>query len=76
MQPRRITQNWSVDIDDSFNRRVDDGSLVFWKPGLTAWINCWGNGVEPGKAAAVQFIREDASLDRVDVMDEDDAGAG
>jgi len=69
---RKITEDWSVDIDDSFQRRIEDESLVFWKPGQSVWINCWGDGTHPSKAEALANVREDADPQRRQVLDEED----
>lgn len=68
---RRITENWSVGIDESFQRRVEDGSLVFWRPGRTVWIICWGDGRTPTKREALALIKEDASPARQELFEED-----
>ena len=41
-----MTEEWSLHLPGEFRRRVEDGSLVLWKPGLTFWINVWGNNGE------------------------------
>ena len=69
---RQITENWWIDVDKSFGHRIEDGSIVFWKPGRTIWINCWGDGVSPTKAEALAGILEDADPHRRQIADEDD----
>lgn len=39
----QMTDEWSILLPGQFKRRIEDGSLVFWRDGLTAWINVWGN---------------------------------
>ena len=31
----RITTEWIMDIPEDFERRVEDGKLIFWKTGIT-----------------------------------------
>lgn len=69
---RQITKNWFVNIDSSFQRRVEDGSLVFWQPGKTVWINCWGDGNRPTKLEAIQAIRQEAAPNRRQILDGED----
>lgn len=38
---QQISEDWWIGIDDSYKTRVDDGSLVFWRPERTVWINIW-----------------------------------
>lgn len=39
----QMTRDWATTLPEKFNRRFEDGALVLWRPGLTAWINVWGN---------------------------------
>ena len=36
-----MTKGWRVALPEQFNRRIEDGSLVLWRPELTFWINVW-----------------------------------
>lgn len=38
-----MTEDWSIQLPLPFNRRFEEGSLVLWRPGVTAWIMAWGN---------------------------------
>lgn len=38
-----MPNGWSLTLPVEFNRRIEDGSLVLWMPGLTFWINVWNN---------------------------------
>jgi hypothetical protein len=38
-----MTREWAIQLPLAFNRRFEDGSLVLWRPGITAWIQVWGN---------------------------------
>lgn len=37
----KITENWSFDIESRLLRRLENSSLVVWKPGLTIWMNAY-----------------------------------
>ena len=37
----QLTAEWSIDLPGEFNRRIDDGDLVFWRPGITAFVAIW-----------------------------------
>jgi hypothetical protein len=39
----RMTEGWSITLPEKFNRRVEEGNLVLWRPGITLWIAVWGN---------------------------------
>lgn len=38
-----LTATWTVTLPEKFARRVEDGSLVLWRPGLTMWIASFNN---------------------------------
>ncbi len=38
-----LSKYWSITVPIPFNRRVDDDSLVLWKPGLTFWMTQFEN---------------------------------
>lgn len=39
----QLTAEWAITLDGPFNRRIEDGDLVLWRPGLTVWIAIWNN---------------------------------
>jgi len=39
----QITKTWSISLDQKYNRRIEDGSMVIWRPGVTVWLIAWGN---------------------------------
>ncbi|RLS43157.1 MAG: hypothetical protein DWH81_03025 [Planctomycetota bacterium] len=69
---RRITENWLIDMDTTYETWVEDGSLAFAKPGRTIWIDCWGDGDEPSKSEIVALIKSEASPDRDDLFEADE----
>lgn len=38
---RALTSLWSIDLDDSFERRAGNGDLVFWRPGRTVYASVY-----------------------------------
>ncbi len=38
-----VNAEWSIHLPEKFARRVEDGSLVLWRPGLTIWLTQWNN---------------------------------
>ncbi|MFV8050746.1 DUF2185 domain-containing protein [Mycobacterium sp. 48b] len=40
---QQLTRNWALTLPQPMNQRMEDGSLVFWRPGLTAWLSAWGD---------------------------------
>jgi hypothetical protein len=61
----RMTDEWSLTLPVPFNRRIEDGSLVVWRPGLTFWIAVWGNDHDETADERVRWILDAASPGRV-----------
>jgi hypothetical protein len=38
-----LTARWSLYLPEKFARRLEDGSLVLWRHGLTIWLAAWNN---------------------------------
>jgi hypothetical protein len=53
----QITREWSVTLPGEFNRRVEDGALVLWRPGLTVWMLVWGNDHAESLQARLNGLR-------------------
>ena len=71
----QMTKRWSIELPGSFNRRIEDDSLVFWRPKLTIWTNVWTNGGEYESAAQrVEQIRAETSADAFDLKVESSEG--
>ena len=59
-----LTETWALHLPDEFARRVEDGSLVLWRPGLTIWLAAWGNDNSESQAQRLNLIKRDASPER------------
>ena len=55
----QMTEDWSISLPGKFNRRFEDGSLVIWRPGITAWIVIWGNDDKESAQERLKAIRTD-----------------
>jgi hypothetical protein len=64
----RMTETWTIDLPVPFRRRVEDGSLVLWRVGLTCWIGVHG-GEDPIDDRAGK-LRASVSPDAYDVRSE------
>ena len=56
-----LTKNWMLVLPDDYARRIEDGSLVLWRPGITLWINAWGNDRGESQAARLAAMTSDIS---------------
>lgn len=61
-----LTADWSIHLPDRFARRIEAGSLVLWRPGLTIWLSAWNNDHGESQAKRLDGIRKSASPKRFD----------
>ena len=59
----QMTRDWAVTLPQQFNRRIEDDSLVFWRPGITAWTIVWGNDKGESQQERLEWLRGDTSPD-------------
>lgn len=64
-----LTATWSIHLPEQFARRVEDGSLVLWRPGLTLWLAAWGNDNKQAQAERLTSIKNEASPARFDARE-------
>jgi hypothetical protein len=62
----RLTRDWELELPGKFNRRMEDGDMVIWRPGLTFWIAVWGAKPDTTPEGTLARILEGASPDRTD----------
>ena len=68
----QMTDGWSVDLPMQFNRRIEDGPLVLWRPGFTVWADAYGNDHSRSSEERLDEIRGDSSSDAYDEITETD----
>jgi hypothetical protein len=53
-----LTAHWCIHLPLPFTKRMEeDGSLVLWRPGLTIWLDAWGNDRRLTQAARLTEIK-------------------
>ena len=63
----QMTDEWALSLAEPHNRRVEDGSLVLWRPGFTAWINIWGNDNNQTIEERATWLREEMSPEAFEI---------
>ncbi|HEU0032795.1 MAG TPA: hypothetical protein VFQ53_19320 [Kofleriaceae bacterium] len=63
----QLTDQWMVELPSQFARRIEEGSLVLWRPGLTIWLDAWGNDHRSSRTARLREIRSNVSERATDV---------
>ncbi len=70
----RLTEDWSVVLPASFNKRIEDGDIVIWKPGFTIWTAIWNNDEDESQRERLRWLQDETSPDAFDEITE--AGDG
>ncbi len=69
---KQISEDWQLTLNSEFNRRVEDGSLVLWKPKFTMWINIWGNDHNTTIEQRIKEWQSDISKQAFDIKNNKD----
>lgn len=59
-----LTDAWSIHLPEPFARRIEDGALASWSPGLTLWLIAWNNDNFQPQSRRLASITEAASASR------------
>lgn len=59
----QLTSTWSVDLPLKFNRRIEDGSLILWRPGITVYLIAWGNDHNESVETRLAQLKSEISPD-------------
>src|SRR5215469_5626546 len=59
-----LTASWSIYLPEKFARRVEEGALVLWRPGLTVWLTAWNNDHGESQADRLAWVKQSASAAR------------
>ena len=71
---QQVSDTWRIHLPTQFTRRVEDGQLVFWRPGLTIWLSGWNNERGESQAARLRRIKDIASPRRYAERESTDGG--
>lgn len=69
-----LTKRWQLTLPVPFARRVEDGALVLWRPGITFWLNAWNNDRGEPRAKRLAHFKKAMSPDARDVREADRDG--
>lgn len=70
----QLTENWSIELDQPHNRRLEDGSMVLWRPAFTIWLSVRGNDRKETISQRVAWIVSEASPAAFDILSGDKPG--
>ena len=63
----QMTEEWSITLPGKFNRRVEDGGLVIWRPGFTIRVSALNSDKNQSKEDRLARLREGISSGAFDV---------
>ncbi|MBX7166829.1 MAG: hypothetical protein K1X74_10850 [Pirellulales bacterium] len=61
-----LTDTWMLHLPEPFARRIEERSLVLWRPGLTLWLAAWDNNHNKSQADRASSAKSRASVLRFD----------
>ncbi|GAA5497214.1 hypothetical protein Rhal01_03407 [Rubritalea halochordaticola] len=70
----QMTKEWTVTLPTRFNRRMEEGDLVIWKPGFTIWTVVWGNDQNLSQEERLVWIKDESSPSCYDEITEESDG--
>jgi hypothetical protein len=68
----QLTNEWSITLPGQFNRRIEEGDLVIWRPGLTIWLVVWDNDDNETKEERLNWLQSEMSPGAFDIQKETD----
>ena len=69
-----VTAEWKLHLPEQFARRIEDGSMVLWRPGLTFWLSAWGNDNGESHAMRLKRAKQESSPASFDIRDSSSSG--
>ena len=70
----RMTADWALTLDQKYNRRIEDGSLVIWRPGFTIWTKVWGSKEGETPEQTLKGLKDGISPKATEVKEEKEGG--
>ena len=66
----RMTDAWEILLPLPFRRRFEEGALVLWHHGITAWIRVWNNDKGDSREKRLSRIKRDRSRSAFNEVEE------
>jgi hypothetical protein len=63
-----ITPEWTIELSDDFQNRIEDEKLIFWKQGITVIIAAYRLPPETGKLELLNQIQENQPEDSLETL--------
>jgi len=60
-QEQAIGKDWVLRLPGKFNQRAEDGSLIFWRHGMTIYTVVWNNDRQETQASQLAWLKQRVS---------------
>jgi hypothetical protein len=67
-----MTKEWSLQLQGNYSRRIEEGSLVLWRRGLTCWIVTWDKRPGDTPQSTYRWRRESAPKSAMEFFEQPD----
>jgi len=64
-----LSGSWSLTLPAQFTRRIDDGALVLWRPGITLWNLAYTNDKRDSQAKRLAGLKDEMSDEATDIRE-------
>ena len=69
-----LTEDWSLHLPVACKMRIEDDSMVLWRPGFTIWLNAWGNDTGRSIIDLKKHFAQTASPEKFDEREFEEDG--
>lgn len=66
----QLTSTWSVSLPFKFNRRIEEGSLILWRPSLTLYFNVWNSNHNESIDTRLAQLKQDISTEAFELHEQ------
>lgn len=64
-----LNEMWHITLPEKYNRRVEEGDLVLWRPGVTMYFAAWNNENDDTVALRLGFLKDEVSSEAFDTVE-------
>jgi len=69
----QLTQEWAITLQQPLSRRIEDGTMVLWRPTFTVRLTIWNNPKDQTAAELYSWWRSRISSEATEIAEEKQA---
>ena len=69
-----LSEAWRIQLPAKFNRRIEEGALVLWRPGMTLYFVAWNNDLNDTIETRVNLLQADLNPKAFDPQSDEGEG--